>query len=178
MARTNSKDRQKPSAKSLIFRRGAAYLLDIVILFTVLAPLGFFIQWLVSMDIAETGPEIARTLLWNFSIPAWLYFILSDSSSRGATWGKRFFKLHVVRNDEQRVGFLRAVWRTAVKLLPWEMVHIFGFALSSDLTQLSSVQNIGLITANGLIILYVFLFIATRGRRSVHDFAAQTKVVF
>ena len=162
---------------NLILKRSTAYILDIVILFVVLAPVGFFIQWLVGIPMPETGPELARTILWNFSIPSWLYFILSDSSPRGATLGKRLLKLQVIRTNQERVPFFSAVWRTAVKLLPWELVHIFGFALSVDFTQVTATQTSGMILANLLLVVYVILFIVSRGRRSVHDYVVQTEVV-
>ena len=180
MTHTNSKnpqDTQKTSGRSLILRRVGAYLLDMTILFAVLAPVGFLIQLALGLKTAETGPELAATILWNFSIPAWLYFIVSDSSSRGATLGKRILRLHVVQINQHRVGILRAVWRTAVKLLSWEMVHFFGFTLSADLSQISTAQTVGLTAANVLMIVYVVLLLVTRGRRSVHDFAAHTQVV-
>ena len=63
-----------------------------------------------------------------------------------------------------------------MKLLPWELVHLSVFGLSSDLSQLSLWQSIGLVAANGLIILYLIVAVATRGRRSVHDFVAATEV--
>ncbi len=180
MTHTNlieSQDMQKTSRRSLILRRVGAYLLDMTILFVVLAPIGFLIQLALGLKMPETGPELAQTILWNFSVPAWLYFIVNDSSLRGATLGKRLLKLQVVRTDQQRVGFLRAVWRTAVKLLPWEMAHFFGFTLSTDLSQFSTAQTVGLTAANVLIIVYVVLLLLTRGLRTVHDFAAGTKVV-
>lgn len=177
MTRTNSKKSQKTDGLSLVLRRGVAYLLDIAILFAVFAPVGFLIQLALGLELAETGPELARTILWNFSIPAWLYFIVSDSSASSATLGKRLLKLHVVAADQERVGFLQAVWRTAVKLLPWELVHIFGFAISTDLSQISTAQTVGLIAANVLLLVYVILLFVTRGRQTVHDFAAGTKFV-
>ena len=161
----------------LVLKRSAAYLFDIVVLFIVLAPLGFLIQWALGLELAQTGPEVARTVLWNFSLPAWLYFTVSDRSAQGATFGKRLLKLQVIRMDNKPISTWNALLRTAVKLLPWELVHIFAFALSVDLAQLASLQTIGLILANALMFLYTILFIVTGGRRSVHDFAAQTEVM-
>ena len=75
------------------------------------------------------------------------------------------------------VGWLgRAIGRTAVKLLPWELVHLTAFTLSADLSQLTGLQTIGLTLANGLVVLYLVIVVLTRGRRSVHDFAAGTVV--
>ncbi len=173
---TNSYTFREKYGLPLIFRRAAAYLLDILILFTILAPLGFLIQWVFGMSLPQTGPEVGQTILWNFSLPAWLYFILSDRSAQGATLGKRLLKVQVVRVGGQPITMGRALLRTAVKLLPWELVHISTFALSVDLTQLSNLQTVGLILANVLTFLYFVLFIATKGQRSVHDLAAQTEV--
>lgn len=101
-----------------ILHRVTAYLLDMAILFLVLAPVGGLIQWAFFDVRPQTGPEIWRTLLWNFSVPAWLYFILSDSLAGGATLGKRPFHLKVVDADKQVISIPRALLRTALKLLP------------------------------------------------------------
>ncbi len=160
-----------------ILQRAAAYLLDMAILFLVLAPVGGLIQW-AFIDVApQTGPEIWRTLLWNFSVPAWLYFILSDSSAHGATVGKRLLRLKVIDADHQEISLPRALLRTAVKLLPWELVHLSAFALSVDMNELTSLQMAGLVGANLLVAAYGGMLVMTRGRRSVHDLAAQTQVV-
>lgn len=160
-----------------VLKRAAAYLLDILLLFVVLAPLGFLIQWLLGSSLPQTGPEVWRTLLWNFSIPAWLYFGLSDRSAAGATAGKRWLKLRVVHEQNHRIAAGTALLRTAVKLLPWELVHISAFALSVDMTNFTTTQIIGLTVANGLTLVYLVTTILTKGERSVHDFVAQTRVV-
>lgn len=165
------------SGVRLLVQRTAAYLLDMALLFLVLAPVGGLIQWAFFDSLPQTGPEIWRTLLWNFSVPVWLYFILCDSSSRGATLGKRPFRLQVVGTDHRTISRSRALLRTAVKLLPWELVHISAFALSMDMSELSVWQMAGLIIANGLVIAYVVVLVVRRGQRTIHDFAAQTKVV-
>lgn len=167
---------EKSSVKFL-FQRAAAYLLDMALLFLVLAPVGGLIQWAFFDSLPQTGPEIWRTLLWNFSVPVWLYFILCDSSSRGATLGKRPFRLKVVDMENHPLSKSQALLRTAVKLLPWELVHVSAFALSVDMSVLSGVQMAGLIGANVLVIVYAVVLAARRGQRTIHDFAARTKVV-
>ena len=64
-----------------------------------------------------------------------------------------------------------------MKLLPWELVHLSTFALSVDMSELTAVQMTGLVGANLLVLAYVGVLAATRGRRTVHDFVARTKVV-
>ena len=61
----------------------------------------------------------------------------------------------------------RALARTAVKLLPWEAAHIFGFALAGAVPDV--VQVSGLVAANVLVLVYFGMAAATGGRRSVHD---------
>ena len=160
----------------LLVRRVAAYLLDILILFAVLAPIGYLLQRLAGLTMTQTGPEIWRTILWNFSLPSWLYFILSDSSRLGATFGKRLLWLQVRKINDRRLSPGRALGRTAIKLLPWELVHISAFALSQDLAQFSPLQIGGLIVANLLMVVYLGAAAATKGRRSVHDFVVRTLV--
>lgn len=95
----------------LLTRRATAYLLDILILFAVLAPLGQGILWLLKTT-PRTGPAIAGTILWNFSLPAWLYFILGDGSGSGATLGKRLLALQVRSDAGKRLSKRNAVVRT------------------------------------------------------------------
>lgn len=144
-------------------------------LFALLGPGGFLIQQAIGYS-PSTGPEIWRTLLISFSIPVWLYFWLSDASGCGATLGKRVFRLRVARDDGETLGAGRALARTAVKLLPWELVHLSAFALSKDLDALSTVQGAGLVVANLLMLIYLWLAFTSRGRRSVHDILVGTRV--
>lgn len=156
--------------------RISAYAIDIGILFAVLAPLGQVILRLAGYAPA-TGPEIWRTILWNFSIPAWLYFIVGARSKGGATPGKRWLGLRV-SGDHGPVSTSRAVARTAILLLPWELVHVSAFGLSRHLDRLNPLQIAGLTIANLLTILYLVVTIRTDGQRSVHDVLAGTSVDF
>lgn len=159
----------------LFIRRISAYLLDIIVLFVILAPLGQAILGLVG-TIPRSGPAIAQTILWNFSVPAWLYFIFGDRSVAGATLGKRLCAVQVRTISDTRLSWRQAIIRTAVKLLPWEIVHVAAFALSADLTQFRPPQMIGVGVANLLIIVYLVIAMLTRGQRSVHDLLAGTLV--
>ncbi|NJN19514.1 MAG: RDD family protein [Oscillochloris sp.] len=157
-------------------RRVGAYLLDILVLFAVLAPTGQVILRLFGIAPPRTGPELASVILWNFSLPAWLYFILSDRSSAGMSPGKRLLNIQVRNHDGGRVSAGQAVVRTSIKLLPWELVHIFAFAIAGDFSRFRPIQTFGVTLANLLIIVYLGVTIATRGRRSVHDYPAKTLV--
>lgn len=160
---------------NLFLRRVLAYLIDIAILFAVLGPAGFLVQQAIGYS-PSSGQEIWGVLLLNFSIPVWAYFCLSDASARGATPGKRILRIRVVRGAGQTLGTGRALARTAIKLLPWELVHISAFALSHDLDAFSILQMVGLATANLLMLVYLWLAFSSRGRRSVHDISVGTEI--
>lgn len=160
---------------NLAGRRTGAYLIDILILFCVLAPVGFLIQTAIGVR-PETGTGIWVAALLNFSAPAWLYFIFSDWSAQGATLGKRILRVRVSDLGSGRISFAQAFLRTAVKLLPWELTHFFAFGLSPQLGEFSVIQWSGIVMADVLIVAYFTLMLATRGQRSVHDFAVGTIV--
>ena len=156
-------------------RRAGAYVLDVVLLFAVLGPVGWLAQWTLGLT-PSTGPQIWATLLLNFSLPAWVYFAVSDASAGGATFGKRWFGLRVSGEDDRRVDAMQALGRTALKLLPWELVHLSAFGLAATTDHLSIEQGAGLILANALVIAYLACMVVTRGRRSVHDLVIGTVV--
>jgi uncharacterized RDD family membrane protein YckC len=158
---------------SVSLRRILAYTVDIVLLFLALAPAATLVERLLGLA-PQTPGQVWVAIVLSFSIPAWTYFVLCDSSRSGATLGKRIFGLHTTRRDGGRLNFLKALGRTAVKLLPWEMAHIFGFAIADQVGPV--VQLIGLIAANVLTLVYLIICLATGGRRSLHDLLAATIV--
>ncbi|MDX2220648.1 MAG: RDD family protein [Burkholderiales bacterium] len=59
------------------------------------------------------------------TLPVALYFAVSESSSRHATWGKRKRGLVVVNTLGDGIGFAQAFARTVFKFVPWELSHTF-----------------------------------------------------
>ena len=159
----------------LVGRRTSAYLIDIALLFAALGPAGWLTQWALGLT-PSTGPQIWATLLLNFSLPTWVYFTASDASSAGATLGKRWLGIRVSRHDDRRLGVMQALGRTAVKLLPWELVHFAAFGLAQGTGQFTTAQGVGLAIANILALAYFAAAVATRGHRSVHDLVVGTNV--
>jgi uncharacterized RDD family membrane protein YckC len=162
---------------TLIARRVGAFLLDILIIFVICAPTGYLIQHLVGYS-PETGLAIWLTTLYNFSLPTWIYFSVSDRSNEGKTVGKRVFKLKVTARRSERIGWGLALARTAIKLLPWEMIHFSAFALSRDPGTFTVVQYIGLVTGNTLAFAYLIVSAFTQGKRSIHDLLLGTEIQF
>jgi uncharacterized RDD family membrane protein YckC len=163
----------------LLIRRAGAYVLDVVLLFLVLFPVGQLLRFAVGWQppSSPTGLGVWLASALNFSVPTWTYFVLSDSSARGATVGKSLLGLRVTRVKDGSVGMARALGRTAVKLLPWETTHLSAFAFSTEPgVSLDPGQLIGLTIANVLIVVYFVVAACTGGRRSVHDYVAATEV--
>ena len=57
------------------------------------------------------------------TLPVALYFALGDASARQGTWGKRALHLRVHRLGGQPLSWSRALGRTALKFIPWELAH-------------------------------------------------------
>ncbi len=162
---------------TMVSRRTGAFLLDILIIFGICAPTGYLIQHLIGNS-PETGSAIWLTVLVNFSLPTWIYFVLGDRSKKGKTVGKRLFKLKVIARTSERIGWGRAFARTAIKLLPWEMIHFSAFALSNEPGTFTGVQYIGLATGNSLAFVYFMASVFSQGKRSIHDLALGTEIMF
>lgn len=156
--------------KSLFIRRTVAYLIDCALLLLMLATVGGAIQ--INLGVSfQTPREVYSAILLNFSIPVWIYFTFADFSVRGATIGKRLLQLETVATNGLQLTFGWALIRTAIKLLPWELIHIAAFLLPADIGefQLESLISFGL--AYLLIIIYLGVAWRTGGHKSVHDYA-------
>jgi uncharacterized RDD family membrane protein YckC len=145
----------------VLARRVAAYLLDIAALFAVLAPLGAGVQAALGVEPVSTARGVYGTLLLNFSVPTWAYFAIGDRL--GATLGKRALGLRPEAASGARVGWGRALGRTAVKMIPWELTHASAFLLAPSLGEFGWASGLGLALAYGLIALYLVVAWRTGG---------------
>lgn len=161
---------------SLLRRRVVAYLFDVVALLVVLGPTGWLAQRAIGWS-PSTPRETWVTLLLNFSLPTWLCFTAFDASRGGATLGKRLLRLRVVTSGGERLSFARALGRTALKLLPWELVHVAVFALGESFDEFATRQSVALVAANLLVFVWFAVALRSGGRASVHDLACRTLVV-
>ena len=163
------------SALRLTALRLAAYVLDVVALAAVLLPLSFVIGSVVGTDLSS-GPEVWLRSLLTISVPAWLYFILTDHLGAGRSLGKRALGLQTRTLDGGTPDLRAAVLRTALKLAPWELVHLAFFALAPRLGTFEGFQL--LVASAAYVLMFAYLLVALRngGRRSLPDFVAGTTV--
>lgn len=158
-----------------LVRRLAAYAIDVVILAAVLVPLAFGLQLLIGYR-PDTGVGVWLASVAAISLPSWVYFTLSDASSAGATLGKRLLGLRASSLGGGRIGLGRALARTAIKLIPWELTHLTLFALSPELGSFTGLQLGLLWVVYGLFAIYLVVAVRNRGERSVHDLVVATAV--
>jgi uncharacterized RDD family membrane protein YckC len=163
-----------------IWRRIAAYLFDYFILFSVLIALQGIV-YLVGRgfpyNFLHNGLQIELWVFLSISLPAWLYFALSESSSHMATFGKRLLSLQVMNLQGDRIGFWRAILRTVIKLIPWELTHL---SLMLPIPMWWDPQprlRSGIVIAYVLIGIYLVTMLLNKRRQSVHDLIARTLVV-
>jgi uncharacterized RDD family membrane protein YckC len=74
-------------------------------------------------------PGIPFTIASLYLVLAWLYFAAMDSSTRGATYGKRLMGLRVVGEDGQRISFSRATVRYGMSLVS-ATIFLLGYLMA------------------------------------------------
>lgn len=167
----------KSQAHSILIRRLAAYLVDILLLFAAVVVTQFGLNAFTSglpLRLLTTGPRIEVWAWLSVSLPTYLYFALSESSVRGATPGKHLLGLHVTNLAGKRIGFGQALLRTIVKLIPWEVTHLSLFLPTPIFLDGQGGFLPGLMTANALIVVYLAVVVMTAGKRGIHDLVANT----
>ena len=172
----------------IVLRRGVAYAIDIALAYgafvgiqTALTPLRSRLGplWMTS------GPPFEGYIFLTISLPIWCYFTLCEGSRWQATVGKRLLGLQVVTVAGQRVGWGRALLRTAVKLLPWDIAHLtvalptplFIDPETGALDWTRGDFRLGFLLAYAVLALTLEVVVRTPRRQALHDLAAGTVVV-
>jgi uncharacterized RDD family membrane protein YckC len=165
-----------------VISRVGAYAVDAILLFIAIpailgAVVALILYLTVGFDWMQNGFLFWLFVFSTVSIPIWLYYSLLESSARQATFGMRLFGLQVTDTDGNRISFGRALLRTVVKLLPFEINHLVMFLPTPIWYDPNPGFRIGFLVVNALIILYFATMFLTRRRQSVHDLVARTIVV-
>jgi uncharacterized RDD family membrane protein YckC len=162
-------------AVGVTVRRVAAYLVDVFVLAVLLLPVAFGIGSALGTQ-GLGGFDVWLRALLLVSLPAWAYFILTDRFG-GRSIGKRLLGLRTVTPNGGPPSWGRAIVRTAVKLAPWELVHLAFFGLSASFAEFSMLQIVLAGLAYALMAAYVIIPLFSGGRRGVQDLLAGTRVV-
>jgi uncharacterized RDD family membrane protein YckC len=154
----------------------SAYLVVLVILGVVIARTPAGPGFRALFDDPNSAEATAFLLL---VVPVLLYFAIFESSRWQATWGKRVLKLRAETTSGERAGFLRALWRNALKLLPWELTHaclwrIPGWPFDPQTPPLWI--NIGLILVWVIVVVYVVSLLFSRTGQTLYDHLAGMRI--
>ena len=159
----------------LTVRRLLAYGLDVLVLAAVLLPLAFVMASMLGTD-DMTGPDVWVRQLLTISVPTWTYFILTDRLGDGRSVGKRALGLATRGLRGGSPAWAAAIARTALKLLPWELVHIAFFAMAASFERVEPVQLVIAGSSYAFMAAYLAVALLNGGERSVPDLVASTRV--
>ena len=166
-----------------ILKRSLAYFIDVSIIYAVLM---LVFQLLILTPIRthfgieenwfRNGWNVQWYVWLTISLPTWLYFICSEASNRQATFGKRIFKLKVLDSKtESKITMLKSITRTALKLLPWELIHV-GLNLPQPVW-FENNPGFRFIVLLGTILFAVYFIMVLVKRRTLYDIILNTIVV-
>jgi uncharacterized RDD family membrane protein YckC len=113
-------------------------------------------------------------------LPVMLYFTLLEGGSAQATWGKRWVGIQVTAVNSQPVTYGRVFVRSFIKFAPWQLAHTSLFHIPGWPFAIESVGDasmIGLVVAQGLVLLYILSLLFTSARQTPYDWAAGTVVI-
>ena len=164
------------------WQRVGAFALDYILILGYLAivfglailldPVTSVDEWLFSNRLsAQLTAFVLATL------PITLYFSLSESSARQATWGKQRVGLQVIDSDGRRVGFWRAFARTLLKFVSWELAHTLVWWLRFEPQETSPLITVGFIAVYLLIGANIIALFVSKSRQTLYDKMTGTCVV-
>lgn len=163
-------------------QRITAFLLDYVIILIYLVAVTLLI-WLLNSLFSINDLLFSDRVRAQFvgflliTLPVALYFAISESSDRQATWGKQRVGLKVTAYNEERISFGRSLARTLLKFIPWELSHTLIWELSFS----PQADDVLIYYGFGIVYLLVGLNIAslllTKKHQTIYDLITKTYVV-
>jgi uncharacterized RDD family membrane protein YckC len=163
---------RRASAFALDYILILGYLLGLTLLSLAVNTLFGASQWLFADRIRA---QIVGFLF--ITLPVTLYFAVAEASPRQATWGKQKLKLKVTDRVEKRVSFWRALGRTILKFIPWELSHTLiweiYFSSQANLVWI----NYGFLLVYLLIGLNLLTLGLTKMHQTLYDLVTNTYVI-
>ncbi|MDG5786793.1 RDD family protein [Evansella sp. AB-P1] len=158
-----------------------AFLFDYIIILCYLIIL-FFINIFLFPSLQEffTGSIIVAQLTGFImvTLPVSIYFIITDSSIVGQSFGKRRTGIRIINKNGAPLSIIHVTFRTILKFLPWELSHFLVYRLiylgeSQVPTRYYIIGGI----IYGLIFTYIFTAIFTKKKQALYDIIAKTEVI-
>ena len=156
------------------WQRVGAFALDYILILGYLAivfGLAVLVDPVTSLDEWLFSNRILAQLTAFFlaTLPITLYFSLSESSARQATWGKQRVGLQVIDSESRRVRFWRAFARTLLKFVPRELSHTLIWWLYFEPQETSPLIAVGFIAVYLLIGANITALFVSKSRQTLYD---------
>lgn len=148
------------------------YLMGVALLSFLLNTLFNANQWLFTDRIQA---QLIAFLL--VTLPVTLYFAVSESSTRQATWGKQRLKLKVGDRTGNRISFWLALGRTILKFVPWEISHTLIWQIYFSPQEDSAWINYGFVLVYLLIGANIISLKITKTNQTLYDLLTSTYVI-
>ena len=143
---------------------------------------------IIGVALNFTYPTATRTLFANpvssqitgfltITLPITFYFALFESSSWQATWGKRKIGLRVIRTDGAPMSRARALGRSALKFIPWELAHTCIWQISFHPQNASTIIYVGFMVVWVLVGLNILSLLVSKSHQTLYDWLAHSYVV-
>lgn len=163
------------------WRRASAFALDyipifIYLLVITLLSLLFNSLFRTNQLLFANRVQAQFTAFLFVTLPVMLYFAMSESSLRQATWGKRRMGLKVTNYIGGRISFWRSLARTALKFIPWELSHTLVWEIYFSPQINVAWINYGFVLVYVLIGLNIASLTLSRKHQALYDFLAGTYV--
>lgn len=110
------------------------------------------------------------------TLPVSLYFALSESSNQQSTWGKKRMGLMVTDSNGARINFWRALARTFLKFIPWELSHTLLWQINFAPQAGSTLINYGFVLVYVLIGINIASLLITKKHQTLYDLLTKTYV--
>jgi uncharacterized RDD family membrane protein YckC len=160
------------------WQRLRAFLWDYLIILGYIATLTL-ILWLVRapewLFINRVQSQVAGILV--LTIPVTLYFAISESSAKQATWGKSRQALTVADKNGNRIQFRMAFARVVLKFAPWEIAHTLIWEISYFPGTNPILINTGFALVYGLIGLNLASLLMTKNYQTIYDLITGTYII-
>ncbi|HEX5943817.1 MAG TPA: RDD family protein [Anaerolineales bacterium] len=111
------------------------------------------------------------------TLPVTLYFSLFESSAWQATPGKRLRNLKVMDRRNARLSRLRALSRTLLKFVPWELAHTCIWQMSTSSREPSLPVIAGLVLVWILVGVILASIQTSPKHQAIYDYLAGSYVV-
>lgn len=163
-----------------LLARVAAYSIDIVLLLAGILITQALLRPVNPLLGQSQSTSGWRNHLWVYvtvSIPILIYFALSFSSKWQATFGMRLLGINVAGTGGESIGFGRALLRSLVMLIPFELNHVVMFYPTPIWGDPKPGFRVGFVVVSLLMVIYLGSLLLTTHHQSIHDLVARTIVV-